>query len=181
MLVASVGIILFIGIFIVCSIIADLSELADLSEVDVNVIEEELKNNESITMVVFILPLLLIIFTIVALFLFLINSKSSRSVNSMTKEIDGIKKNITSLKTKIAKECNLPTIIGNYHFSGIYNIDNAIEKARTYRDVGYRVKLRNFLGENNVRVTGDEICGVYVSDWPKDEEVDKGEPKWMDN
>lgn len=167
-------IVIAIGIFIIGEI------SAEIANIDIDLVEEELVYDDPFNLLIFVLPLIAGFLAIMILILVVFKGLRS-SNNTMTQEIEGIEKRISTLKTKIAKECNLPTIIGNFHFSGLYNVDDAMEKARTYRDIGYRVKLKNFLGEDNVRITGDEICGVYVSDWPKDEEIDKGKPEWMDN
>lgn len=166
-----------IVIAIAIFIIGDIA--ATISDTNIGTIEEELVYDDPLDLFIFV-PLIVGFLAIMILILVVFKGLRS-SNNTMTQEIEGIEKRISTLKTKIAKECNLPTIIGNFHFSGLYNVDDAMEKARTYRDIGYRVKLKNFLGEDNVRITGDEICGVYVSDWPKDEEIDKGKPEWMDN
>lgn len=163
------------GIFIIVNISDEISDM-NADAIEIEVVDPDLND---LFFIIFIIPLAMIF--LLMIILMIMNSRGSRSVNSMTKEIDDIKKNINTLKTKLAKERNLPISIGNFHFSGLYDVDNAMEKAREYRDAGYRVKLRNFIEEDNVYLTGNDVCGVYVSDWSKDEETYKGEPKWMSN
>lgn len=59
--------------------------------------------------------------------------------------------------------------IGDYTLQNIDNIDMALMAAKRYREQGYWVHL--------CRVN-EEAAAIYVSKWKKDDEVEKGTPKF---
>lgn len=152
-----------IGYFIFYNVSTELEEMIENN--DSKIIDDEIGYTFTF------LPIILIsIAAISMLVIFRFGSSTPTYVN--VDEID-IK------KEKPSKKSNIPEKFGDYSFTSIETVEDALEIAREYRDNGYRVKIKNFTKDKNIKISNDKICGLYISNWKKDEEMDNGKPKWI--
>jgi len=70
---------------------------------------------------------------------------------------------------KIDKRLKNPNIVGDYNLDEIVTVDESLQKAKRFREQGYWVKLSK---------AGEDAVAVYKSRWTKNEELDKGKPRW---
>ena len=69
-------------------------------------------------------------------------------------------------KDKVPQEYN------DYKLHKFFTVDEALSASKELRDSGYWTKIVNYKKDD------PEHCAVYISKWKKDEESEKGIPRW---
>ena len=72
-------------------------------------------------------------------------------------------------KDKVPEEYN------DFKLHKFFTVDNALSGAKELREAGYWVKIVNY---DKKAKNDPECCAVYISKWKKDEESEKGTPRW---
>jgi len=72
---------------------------------------------------------------------------------------------------------SVPKSRGDYHLHRVTDVDDALEIAKRLRDSKYWTKLAKYT-DKKYHLSPDKNCAVYVSNWSKDDTIDRGRPKW---
>jgi len=80
-------------------------------------------------------------------------------------------------KTVDSKFGEIPNQHIDYTLSKMTTPDDSIVLAKEFRDNGYWVKIANF-SKSSKNIDKEKCCGVYISNWKKDDYETKGRPKW---
>jgi len=72
---------------------------------------------------------------------------------------------------------SVPQMRGDYQLYKVTDVDDALEVAKRLRDSKYWTKLAKYT-DKKYHLSADKNCAVYVSNWSKDDTIDRGRPKW---
>ena len=139
---------------------------------------------------VWIIPILAWLPTLIMIIV-LLNKKQKQRVSDledMIRKLDKMNKRMEAFaedktekkiekKTEKTKYGEIPKQQSDYTLAKMITPDEAIILAKDFRDKGYWVKIVNFSKESK-NIEKENCCGVYISDWKKEDYETKGKPKW---
>jgi hypothetical protein len=125
---------------------------------------------------------------IITIMLFRHQKKRTTELEDMLRKLDKMNKRMEAFaedktekkiekKTEKTKYGEIPKHQSDYTLAKMITPDEAIILAKDFRDKGYWVKIVNFSKESK-NIEKENCCGVYISDWKKEECEIKGRPKW---
>lgn len=106
------------------------------------------------------------------------SSKSSHRSNYSSSSDSLTYSNIQKKKPRTSIIGKPPFEIGDYTLHNMFNVDDALEKAKELRTNGHWVKIKNFSKDKKVKTIDERVCGLYVSKWTKDDEDISNKPKF---